>query len=384
MRDYYEILGVSRDADADAIKKAYRKLAVQYHPDKNQGSPEAEEKFKEVTEAYEILRDAEKRSAYDRFGHAGLRGPGGGGFGGFDFSDALEVFMRDFGGAFGIEDLFGGGGARRRGQGPRRGSDMRARIPLTLEEVATGVRKKLKVQVQEPCSACNGTGGENGAPPVRCTTCNGSGEIRRVQRSFLGQMVSVMPCSACGGAGQQIAQPCHACDGRAVEAREKLIDVDVPPGVSTGDYLTLRGQGNAAPQRGQRGDILVVMDVEQDPRFHREGADILYELTVTFAQAALGGEAEVPTVGGSARVKIPAGVQSGTLLRLRGRGLPSLQGGGRGDQIVRIVVWTPTSLTPDQERLLRELKAVESTPPEHVDETEENGFWSRVKSAFSA
>ena len=384
MRDYYEILGVAKNADGDAIKKAYRRLAIQYHPDKNQGSPEAEEKFKEATEAYEVLRDDQKRAAYDRYGHAGVRGTGGGpGFGGFDFSDALEVFMRDFGGAFGIEDLFGGGG-RRRGQQVRRGADMRARIPLTLEEVATGAQKKLRIRVQERCAACKGTGGENGAPPVRCEECSGTGEIRRVQRSFLGQMVSVTPCGACGGIGERVDTPCHACNGRGVEARERVIDVDVPPGVSTGDYLTLRGQGNAGPRDGPRGDILVVMDVEPDPRFHREGADIVYEHPVTFSQAALGHEVEVPTVGGTARVKIPAGTQSGTLLRLRGRGLPNLQGGGRGDQIVRIVVWTPTSLSADAERLIRKLAEIEAAPPERLDGGAEGGFWNKVKSAFSA
>lgn len=383
MRDYYEILGISRDADGDAVKRAYRKLAFEYHPDRN-SSPDAEARFKEATEAYEVLRDTDKRAAYDRYGHAGVKGmPGGGGFGGFDFSDALEVFMRDFGGAFGLEDLFGGRRQRRR-SGPRRGSDLRVRLPLDLEEVANGVRKTLRIKVHEPCDACRGTGGEGGVEPVRCAECSGTGELRRVQRSMLGQMVTVTPCPHCGGAGERIERPCQTCGGRAVVAQERTIDVDVPPGVSTGDYLTLRGQGNAGGRGAPRGDVTVVMEVRPDPRFHREGADVIYELPITFAQAALGTELEVPTIGGSARLRVPAGIQSETLLRMRGRGLPNLQGGGRGDQIVRIVVWTPTELTPEQEKLLRQLQSIEAKPPEHVDDPGEGGFWSKVKSAFSA
>jgi molecular chaperone DnaJ len=371
-----------RTADGDTIKKAYRKLAIQFHPDKNQGSKEAEEKFKEATEAYEVLRDPDKRAAYDRYGHAGVRGSGaGGGFGGFDFSDALNIFMRDFGG-FGMGDIFGGT-ASRRGQS-RRGSDLRVRLPLTIAEVATGVKKTLRLQVLDACTGCNGSGAANGASPVRCETCAGSGEIRRVQRSFLGQLVSVTPCPDCGGEGQRIEQLCPQCNGRGVEQKEKTIDVEVPAGVSSGDYLTLKGQGNAGMRGAARGDILVVMDVEEDPRFMRDGNDLIYELPITFTQAALGAEIEVPIVTGTARVKIPAGTQSGKLLRLRGKGLPHLQGAGFGDMIVRVVVWTPTSLTPEQESLLRKLAKVEQAAPDEVDMDEDRGFWSRVREAFGA
>ncbi|MGQ0563276.1 MAG: DnaJ domain-containing protein, partial [Gemmatimonadota bacterium] len=251
MRDYYEILGVMRIADADTIKKAYRKLALQYHPDRNQGSKEAEDKFKEATEAYEILRDPDKRAAYDRYGHAGVRGTGAGaGFGGFNFADALEVFMRDFGG-FGMGDIFGGAAARR-GQS-RRGSDLRVRLPLTLAEVASGTRKTLRIQALDPCSGCNGTGAADGAAAVRCSTCAGSGEIRRVQRSFLGQLVSVTPCPDCGGEGQRIEQLCPKCDGRGVEQQEKTVEIEVPAGVSPGDYLTLNGLGIAGMRGAARG-----------------------------------------------------------------------------------------------------------------------------------
>jgi molecular chaperone DnaJ len=383
VRDYYEILSIERNADNEQIKKAYRKLALQFHPDKNDGSKEAEEKFKEATEAYEILRDPDKRAAYDRYGHAGVKGATGGAYGGFNFSDALEVFMRDFGGAFGFEDLFGG--ARRSGgRAQRRGNDMRVRLPLTLEEVAAGVKKTVKLQVQHICEPCSGTGGENGAQPVRCETCGGAGEIRRVQRSFLGQMVSVSPCPSCGGEGQRVEKPCPACGGRGTQVGERTIDVEIPAGVSTGDYITMRGQGNAGPRGGPRGDIAVVLEVEEDARFEREGADLIYELPITFSQAALGYEAEVPIVGGTAKLKVPAGTQSGKMLRLRGKGLPQLQATGRGDLIVRVFVWTPTELTPEQEALFRKLAKIEDAAPLRTGDSKDRGFWSKVKEAFSA
>ena len=317
MRDYYEILGVARDADADAIKRSYRKLALEHHPDRNNGAVESETRFKEATEAYEVLRDPQKRAAYDRYGHAGVKGGQGGGFG-FDFSDALEIFMRDFGG-FG--DIFGAAtaGARSRGGARvRRGPDMRARVPLTLDEVASGAKKTIRIRVHDPCEKCTGTGAEPGSTPVRCEMCHGAGEVRRVQRSFLGQLVSVQPCPQCGGEGERIPQPCTACSGEGVQTAEKTIEVNVPPGVSTGDYVTLRGQGHAAARGGARGDILAILEVEEDPRFVRDGADLIHELPITFSQAALGAEVEVPTVSGAtAKVRIAPGTQSGRLLRLR-------------------------------------------------------------------
>jgi molecular chaperone DnaJ len=380
MRDYYEILSVARDADAESIKKAYRKLALQYHPDRNNGDKAAEEKFKEATEAYEILRNSEKRSAYDRFGHAGVkRSAGGAGYEGFDFADALEIFMRDFGG-FNVGDIFGG--ARRGAGGVRKGADMRVNLPLTLQEVATGARKTIKLKVLDTCGTCSGSGAAGGASPVRCATCGGSGEVRRVQRSFLGQLVSVSPCPTCGGEGQRIEQPCTSCDGRGVERAERTIEVEVPPGVSSGDYLTVRGSGNAAARGGVRGDVLVVIDVEEDARFLRDGADLVHELPITFSQAALGAEVEVPTVDAVARVRIAAGTQTGRLLRLRGKGLPYLQGGGHGDLIVRIVVWTPTELTAEQESLLRRLAQVEQAAPAAGESGDRSGFWSKVKEAL--
>jgi len=385
MRDYYEILGVSRDADTDAIKKAYRQLALQYHPDRNSGSRESEDKFKEATQAYEVLRDGDKRAAYDRYGEAGVRGRAGPGYGGFDFSDALEIFMRDFGG-FGMDDLFGmrGGAGGRRGRVVRKGQDVRVRLAVTLAEVATGVKKTLKLELGATCAACTGTGAEQGAAPIQCPTCAGAGEVRRVQRSFLGQLVTVMPCPDCGGEGQRVHKPCPACEGRGVQPQQKRVDVQVPAGVSTGDYITLRGQGNAGVRGGPPGDILAVLEVEEDERFVRNGADLILALPLTFSEAALGMEAEVPLLPeGSARVKVAPGTQSGRLIRLRGKGLPQLQSAGRGDLIVRVVVWTPSGLNAEQEALLRKLARVESRPPERIPDEDDRGFWSKVREAFT-
>ena len=384
MRDYYEILGVDRDADGEAIKKAYRRLALKYHPDRNGGSVEAEEKFKEATEAYEVLREPEKRARYDRFGHAGVKGGGaGGGFGGFDFSDALEIFMRDFGG-FGLDDLFGGRRARRSG-GPQKGPDVRLRLPLTLAEVATGVSRKLRVSVADPCDACGGTGAEGGAEPTRCGTCGGSGEVRRVQRSMLGQLMSVTPCPNCGGEGRVVEHRCGECNGAGAQSGETDVEVQVPAGVTSGDYITLRGKGRVGRRGGPRGDVSVVREVEEDERFVREGADLFLELPITYAQAVLGDRVEVPTVLGTAEVEIPPGTQSGTILRLRGEGLPRLQSAGRGDQLVRVAVWIPTRVSGEEEELVRRLKEVGEPAPDAIDRKGEGGgFWSKVRQAFSA
>ncbi len=385
MRDYYEVLGVSRDADGDAIKKAYRKLALKYHPDRNGGSEEAEEKFKEATEAYEVLRDQEKRARYDRFGHAGMGAGGRGGYGGFDFADALEIFMRDFGG-FGLDDLFGGGrgrGGRSRG-GPSKGADIRIRLPITLEDVATGVEKTLRLDVENPCDDCSGSGVEGGGSATVCETCGGSGEVRRVQRSMLGQLMSVTPCPTCRGEGQVIEDKCRACAGTGTTSGEAEIQVQVPAGVSSGDYITVRGQGNMGRRGGRRGDVYVVLEVQDDERFVREGADLYYELPVTYAQAVLGDSVEVPTILGSETVDIPRGTQSGTILRLRAKGLPHLQAAGRGDQLVRVVVWVPDRVDGEHEELLERLREIEGPAPDSIERDESGGFWSKVRQAFSA
>jgi molecular chaperone DnaJ len=382
MRDYYEVLGVARDADGETVKKAYRKLAMEFHPDRNGGDKEAEAKFKECTEAYEVLRDSDKRAAYDRYGHAGLRGSGGGGAGfggGFGFEDALNIFMRDFGGFGGMEDLFGGG--RRRG-GVQRGKDVRVKMALTLADVATGVKRTLKIKALDACSTCKGTGAADTSGPVVCEACQGQGQVRRVQRSVFGQFVSATVCPTCGGEGRVIKNPCKTCHGDGRERADRTVDVEIPAGVSSDNYLTLRGQGNAGPRGGPRGDVIVVIEVEEDSRFMREGSDLVYDLGVTFSQAALGQEVEVPTVLGSEQVRIPAGTQSGEVLTLRGKGLPHLGGGGRGDQHVRVHVWTPTTLTSEQEELFRRLAELEGPLP--GGEGRRVGFWEKVKGAFAA
>jgi molecular chaperone DnaJ len=383
MADYYERLGVSKNADADTIKKAYRKRAMQYHPDRN-NSPDAEQQFKRVTEAYEVLRDPEQRQLYDRFGEAGVkRGTGGGpagGFGGFDFADAFEVFMREFGG-MGFGDIFGGRTSR--SSGPRRGSDLKMRLNVSLEEAASGVERSVKIKVLDPCSVCDGSGAEPGTTPERCATCHGVGEVRQVQRSMLGQFVSVRPCPDCSGAGERILRPCSECSGEGRARAERTVTLEVPAGVSTDDYLKLSGRGNAGPGGGPRGDVLVLVAVEEDRRFQRVGDDLVYNLAVTVSQAALGAEVDVPTIiDGTAKLKVPHGIQSGQALRLRGQGMPRLRGAGRGDQVVRVLVWTPTDLSRDEREILERLREVESQPPE--PDTGEPGFWERVRRAFTA
>jgi molecular chaperone DnaJ len=388
MSDYYQLLGVPRDADAEQIKKAYRKLALQYHPDRNEGSKEAEERFKEVTEAYEVLRDSEKRALYDRYGKQGVRGAAAGGAGGpsFDFNEAINIFMRDFGGFAGfggLDDLFGTRGGRAQRSSTRRGKTVRIRLPLTLAEVATGVTKTMRVSLLDECEACDGSGAAAGTSPSTCRTCGGSGEERHVQRSIVGQFVSVQPCRSCGGEGRVIEQPCPRCSREGRVRSERQLEIEVPAGVTSENFLTLRGRGSVGPRGGPRGDLVVLLEVEDDPRFVREGSTLVHELLVTFSQAALGAEVDVPTIDGMARVKIPAGIQSGESLKLRGLGLPELNETLRGDQIVRVLVWTPTDLTTEQREMIERLAEVEQVAPTTVRRGTHKGFWSRVKEAFT-
>ena len=379
MADYYELLRVPRDAGQEEIKKAYRKVALEYHPDRNAGSREAEERFKEVTEAYEVLRDPQKRARYDRHGKEGLRGQGGFG-GGFDFSDALEVFMRDFGGFGGLESLFGG---RRASNQPVRGKSLRIRLPLTLKDIRTGVSKKVRVSVLETCDSCSGTGVKGGASALPCSTCHGSGEERRVERSVIGQFVSVAPCRRCRGEGTVITDYCPRCHGDGRIRADRRIRVNVPAGVSSENYLTLRGEGNVGPRGGPRGDIVVLLEVAEDERFTRDGDDLVIEVPLTFSQAALGTRLEVPTVEeGTTRVEVPPGVQSGEVIRVKGEGLPELNGRRHGDLLVRLAVWVPERLTPEQERIIRKLREVEDSAPKRIDPGARRGFWSRVREAL--
>jgi len=387
MSEYYEVLGLSRDADDEQIKKAYRKAAMKYHPDRNNGSTEAEQRFKEVSEAYEVLRDPQKRAAYDRYGKQGVKGGASGGpFQGFDLHDAIEIFMRDFGGGGGFEEIFGGRtGSRRRGSARRKGESMRVGLSLSLEEVARGATKRIRMSVLDPCGDCAGTGAADGTEPRTCPRCGGRGEERVAQRSVFGQFVSVTTCRGCGGEGRIIEAPCSTCHGEGRVRSEREEQVEVPPGVTSENYITLRGKGNAGPRKGPRGDVMVLLEVEEDPRFVRHGSHLMTEVVVTFAQAALGDELEVETVDGTARVTIPPGIQSGQALRLKGRGIPELEGRGRGDLLVRVRVWTPASLSPEQEKLLQALRELEDQPPEKVEDAgeEKRGFWSRVREVFT-
>ena len=384
MADFYSLLGIARDASEDDIKKAYRKLAMQYHPDRNNGAKEAEEKFKEITEAYDILRDPQKRAAYDRYGDAAFtRGGAGAGAGGFhhvDLSEALNIFMRDFAG-FG--DLFGqqqGGGRRSSGGGPRAGSDVKLAAELTLAEVAAGVEKTYRVKLLDACDRCDASGAEPGSQPQRCATCAGTGEVRRAQRSFFGQFVSVAPCPTCAGEGTVIASPCKKCRGEGRVRGEHEIPVRIPAGVATGQYMTLRGMGNVGPRGGPRGDILVVFDVADDPRFERDGEDLYCEVLVSYPQLVLGADVEVPAVSGSVSLRVPAGTQSGQVFHLRGRGLPRVNASGVGDLHVRVQMWTPDSLSPEEEALVRQLAELQKAVPQ----PRSKGIWSKMKEALGA
>jgi molecular chaperone DnaJ len=382
MADYYSVLGVAKTASDDDIKKSYRKLAMQFHPDRNNGSRDAEEKFKEITEAYDVLRDPNKRAAYDRYGEAGLRGaPGGGGFHHVDLSEALGIFMRDFGGFGGLGDLFGaaGGGGGRRPGDARRGSDVKLTVELTLQEVATGVQKTFSAKLLDPCDRCEGSGAEQGTKAQRCNTCGGSGEVRRAQRSFFGQFVSVAPCPTCSGEGNVIAAPCKKCRGEGRLRGDHSIPVQIPPGVATGQYMTLRGLGNAGPRGGPRGDVLVVFDVADDPRFERDGEDLYCEVLVSYPQLVLGADVEVPAVTNTVSLRIPSGTQSGQVFNVRGRGLPRVNASGVGDLHVRVQLWTPDSVTREEEALLKKLAETQKPP-----QSREKGFWTRMKEALGA
>jgi molecular chaperone DnaJ len=380
MSDFYSVLGVSKTASDDEIKKAYRKLAMQYHPDRNNGSREAEEKFKEITEAYDVLRDANKRAAYDRYGEAGLRGgAGGGGFHHVDLSEALSIFVRDFGAFSGLGDLFGASGGGRRQGNSRSGSDVKFTVELTLQEVATGVQKTFNAKLLDPCDRCEGSGAEQGTKAQRCNTCGGSGEVRRAQRSFFGQFVSVAPCPTCSGEGSVIAAPCKKCRGEGRVRGDHAIPVQIPAGVATGQYMTLRGMGNAGPRGGPRGDVLVVFEVADDPRFERDGEDLYCEVLVSYPQLVLGDDVDVPAVTTTVSLRIPPGTQSGQVFNVRGRGLPRVNASGVGDLHVRVQLWTPDSVTREEEALLRKLAETQKAP-----QSREKGFWTRMKEALGA
>lgn len=381
-RDYYEVLGVERGASDDEIKKSYRKLALKYHPDRNQGDNGSEERFKEAAEAYEVLSDAQKRRTYDQFGHQGLGGPFQGG--GFQWSDFTHA--GDFEDIFSsLDDIFGGGifgdifGRRPGGRRTRRGEDLRITLPLTMEEVSSGVQKKIKLTRLESCEECGGNGAQKGTEPVTCDTCGGTGQVRQATRSLFGQFVNVTTCPRCSGEGRMIAKPCGKCGGHGRVKAQASISVNIPAGVAEGNYIPLRGQGSVGPRGAQAGDCQVfVSEVEHD-QFERHGNDVVYDLPISFSQAALGSEMEVPTLSGKAMMKVPSGTQSGQVFRLRGKGIPDVNGYGTGDQLVRVMVWTPARLNRQEQELFQELAEHENgTAPEGG-----KGFFDRLKDVLT-
>lgn len=379
-RDYYEMLGVNRNASEEDIRKAYRKLAMQYHPDRNKGDKNAEEKFKEVGEAYAVLNDSQKRARYDRFGHT-VTSPGAGpgaGFGGFEFdlADALRQFME--GGAFG--DFFGGMRGESRGPTRMRGSDLQITLRLTLEEISTGITKKIKVRRYKTCDECGGSGAKRGTSRSTCSTCRGSGQVRQVNRSILGQFVNITTCPQCQGQGTIVSDPCPVCRGDGRVRGESIVNVDIPAGVATGNYIHLRGQGNAGPHGGHPGDLIVVIEEKEHRDFIRRGNDILYALILSIPQAVLGDEVEVPTLNGRARLRIESGTPPGRILRMRGKGLKHLKGHGIGDQLVEIKLYVPQRLTAEEKHRFEELKNSENLKPK----ASQKSFFSKVKNAFNA
>ena len=386
-RDYYEVLGVDKNASADEIKKAYRKLAVKYHPDKNPGDKEAEEKFKEAAEAYSMLSDADKKARYDQFGHAGVDGAGpdfSGGFG--NLNDILnDLFGGAFGGGFGGFSGFGGGfGGGRGGQRQQRvyrGRDIRVRVKLTLEEIAKGVEKEISIEKSVPCSECGGRGAKNSADIKTCSACSGTGQVQRVVNSLFGQTVTYSTCQQCGGEGKVITNPCRSCGGSGLVRKRETIKVKIPAGVEAGMQLTIAGEGHAAKNNGINGALLVVIEEQEHPDFKREGNNLYYTKIVSLPEAILGAEVEIPCLDGPRRIKIEAGTQSGTVTRINGKGLPTVNGyGGTGDLYVKIAVWIPKKLDKEDKAVIESLRDKEAFKPNPTKE--DRSFFEKLKDWF--
>ena len=383
-RDYYEILGVSKGASPDEIKKAYRKVAMQYHPDRNPGNKEAEEKFKEAAEAYEILSDPDKRAQYDRYGHAGVAGNGrtGGGFGG---GMSMDDIFSQFGDIFG-EDIFGGffGGTRGR-PGARtrgvKGSNLRIKIRLNYEEIAGGVTKTIKVKKYVPCATCGGSGARDKGSVQTCPTCGGNGQVRKVTNTFLGQMQTVSTCPTCNGEGTTITNKCTTCKGEGRAFGEETVSIDIPAGVQEGMQLSLSGKGNSGERGGLPGDLIILIEEEPHPHLHRDGLNVAYDLYITFPDAVFGTQVEVPTIDGKAKIKIPVGTQSGKIFRLRGKGFPAVNSYERGDQLVHVNVWTPQNISSEEKAMLEKMAASSNFQPR--PEKSDKSFFDKVREMFS-
>ncbi len=387
-RDFYEILGVSKTASADEIKKAYRKVAMQFHPDRNPGNKEAEEKFKEAAEAYEILSDADKKAQYDRYGHAGVSGNGRGGFGGAGQNMNMDDIFSQFGDIFGDDNpfgsFFGGGSGQRRGGGRTRGvrgSNLRVRIKLNYEEIAKGASKTIKVKKYVSCTTCSGSGAKDKSSMQTCGTCGGSGQVRRVQNTFLGQMQTVTTCPTCNGEGSTIANKCTSCKGEGRVYGEENITIEIPAGVQEGMQLNVTGKGNMGERGGAPGDLIVLIEEEAHAHLHRDGLNVAYDLHISFPDAVFGIQAEVPTIDGRAKIKIPPGTQSGKVFRLKGKGFPAVQSYEKGDQLIYVNVWTPQHLTSEEKAMLEKLQQGQNFQPK--PEKGDKGFFERVREMFS-
>jgi len=381
-RDYYDVLGVAKGADADEIKKAYRKMAIKYHPDKNQGDKAAEDKFKEAAEAYEVLSNPEKRQRYDQFGHAANAhsANGGGGFGGgMDMNDIFSQFGDIFGGG-GFGDFFGGGRQGGGGRRVQRGSNLRIKVRLTLEEIANGAEKKIKVNKQIPCKTCDGTGAKDRASFQTCKTCGGQGSVRRVTNTILGQMQTTSTCPTCNGEGSTILSKCTVCHGDGVVRGEETISINIPAGVSEGMQLSMSGKGNAAPRGGVPGDLIILIEEIPHETLKRDGNNVIYDLHVNFVDATLGTSVEVPTIDGKVKIKLDPGTQGGKVLRLKGKGVPEVNSYRRGDQLVHVNIWTPKALSREERELLEKLQSSPNFKPNPGKN--EKSFFERMKEYF--
>jgi molecular chaperone DnaJ len=382
-RDYYDVLGVSKSASAEEIKKAYRKLAIKYHPDKNPDDKSAEEKFKEAAEAYEVLSSPEKKQRYDQFGHAGVGGAAGGGYGGGGMN--MEDIFSQFGDIFGgggspFDSFFGGGGQSRGGRRVAKGSNLRIKVKLTLDEIANGAEKKIKVNKQIVCKTCDGSGAKDKGSVSTCKTCGGSGSVRRVTNTILGQMQTTATCPTCHGSGQQITSKCNVCHGDGTVRGEETISINIPAGVSEGMQLSMAGKGNAAPNGGIPGDLIILIEEIPHETLKREGNNVVYDLHVSIPDAALGASVEVPTIDGKAKIKIEPGTQSGKLLRLKGKGIPEVNSYHRGDQIIHVNIWTPKALNSDERALLEKLRESPNFKPQPGKS--DKSFFDKMKEYF--